>query len=121
MPYKLSIWIVLFLVAFNGGHVMLDASGTYDYLGVSADPGTPSEVTQAANQVDNYDTGTGGGSTLFGLYNTLADPLEAVFNAILPGAAMLKNVGVPTYLVNFTFAPLALIPGIDLIKFLRGA
>jgi len=119
MPYKISVWIVLFLVAFNAGHVMLGASGTYDYLGVNPNPGAPSEVEDAANTAQQFSGNPGAASTLFQLYNAIAGPLETIFNAVLPGFAMLKNVGVPAYLVNWIIGPVALIPGIDLINFFR--
>lgn len=119
MSYKISVWIALFLVSFNGGHVMLDVSGTYDYLGVQPDLGNTDQIDRAKQSVEEVNTGGGGGDTLFGLYNTIAGPIETIFDTIMPGAKMLKNVGVPDYLVNFTFGTLALIPGIDFILFMR--
>lgn len=119
MAYKISMWIVIFLVSFNAGAGLLIASGSADYIGVSPDVCTPESVAQAGETTQNVDTGTGGGSTLFGFYNALADPLETAFDAIFPGAAMLKCAGIPQYIVNFAFAGLALVPGFDLILFLR--
>lgn len=119
MPYKISMWIVLFFVFLNGSAVMLGASGTADYLGINPQPGQDDAVQDARQISEGYDTGGGGGSTLFGFYNTLASPLESVFNTIFPGAAMMKNVGVPYWMVNFVFAGLALVPGYDLAIYLR--
>lgn len=119
MAYKVSVWIVLFLLFFNGGHIALDVSGTYDYMGVSPNPGDTSDLNDGKGSVQNFDTGKGLGDTLFGLYNLLASPLETLLNTIFPGAKMLKNIGVPFWIVNFGMAGLAVIPGIDLINFLR--
>lgn len=119
MAYKISMWIVIFLVSFNAGAGLLIASGAADYVGVSPQVCAPDSVENADDRAQNVDTGTGGGSTLFGFYNALADPLEGLFDAIFPGAAMLKCTGIPTYVVNFSFAGLALVPGFDLILFLR--
>lgn len=119
MAYKISMWIVLFLLFFNGGAVMLQASGAADYLGVTPATGGGERLDDVSDELNSYETGNGGGSTLFGLYNTLSQPLEAAFNAIFPGAQMLKNVGVPGYLVTFLFTGLAVVPGYDLLVFLR--
>lgn len=119
MAYKISVWIVIFFLFFNGAHVALDTSGTYGYLGVSTNPGDASDLKDGKNDVQNFQTGKGLGDTLFGLYNLLASPLESIVNAIFPAAKMLKNVGVPFWLVNFGLAGMAIVPGIDLINFLR--
>lgn len=119
MGYKISVWIVLFLLFFNGGHVLMAESGAYSYLGVSANPGDHSQLDKGEEKLKKFSTPGGGDSTLFALYNTVANPLEIMFNAIMPGAAMLKNIGWPKYIVNFLFSGLAVIPGIDLVKFLR--
>ncbi|GAA0305483.1 hypothetical protein [Halarchaeum salinum] len=119
MPYKISMWIVLFLVFFNAGAGLLGASGAAAYLGVQPSPGGGEELASATSSTQDFRTGSGGGETLFALYSTLSGTLESIFNAIFPGAAMLKNAGVPDYLVTFLFTGLALIPGYDLIMFLR--
>lgn len=119
MAYRLSIWIVLFLISFNAGAVMLDSAGVDDYLGISTELGDTSAIEQAQDTTD-VQTGTGTGSTLFGTYNRLTTALNTFFNAIMPGAEMMKNAGVPAELVNFTFSVLVVIPVIDLIRFLRG-
>ncbi|MUV59790.1 hypothetical protein [Halobacterium sp. CBA1126] len=110
---------MLFLVFFNAGAGLLAVSGTAEYLGVQPNPGGGEALAGATDSTQNFQTGQGGGETLFTLYNTLSGTLESIFNAIFPGAAMMKNVGVPDYLVNFLFTGLALIPGYDLILFLR--
>lgn len=119
MPYKISMWIVVFLLFFNAGAVLMNASGTSDYLGVSPQTCTPDSLANADNTAQDFSTGGGGGSTLFGFYNQIAGMLETLFNSIFPGAAMLKCAGLPNYIVTFLFSGLAVIPGIDLAIFLR--
>lgn len=122
MAYRASIWIVIFLVSFNGGAVFLDAVGVDDYLGISSDVGDVDEIDQATEQ-SQFETGTGRGATLFGTYNRLAGVLNNVLNALMPGAEMLKNAWPdPTFhlAVNFVFGVLVMIPPIDLAMFLRG-
>lgn len=119
MAYRLSIWIVLFLISFNAGAVFLDATDVDDYLGINTELGDTSEIETAQNTTD-VQTGTGTGSTLFGTYNRLTTALNTFFNTIMPGAEMMKNAGVPPDIVNFVFSVLVVIPVIDLIRFLRG-
>lgn len=119
MAYKISVYIVLFFLAFNAGHVMLDTTGTYDYMGVETNPGDASSLEQATSDMKSYQPGKGTGSTLFGLYNAIAGVIEGLFDTIFPGFAMLKHAGVPHEIVNYLSAVLAIIPGYDLAKFLR--
>lgn len=119
MPYKLSFWIVMALVSLNAGHVALNASGTYDYIGVSPNLCDTGPLEDSQEQAKAFGTGQGAGETLFNLYNVLANVLDSIFDSILPAAKMIKCAGVPNYLVNFAFATLAMIPGFDLIVFLR--
>lgn len=121
MPYKISIWIFIFLVSFNAGAVVLDQTGASDYLGVNPELGDTSELDEAAG-TNEFQTGTGRGSTLFGTYNRVAGTLNGFLNAIMPGAEMMKNAWPdPTFhlLVNFAFSVLAVVPVIDLALFVR--
>lgn len=122
MAYRLSVWIVVFLLSFNGGAVMLTETGAAEYMGIGVDVGDTSELDDATDDSE-FDTGTGTGQTLFGTYNQLSGFLNGIFNAIMPGAEMLKNAFPdPTFalMVNFIFSVLAIIPTIDLAKFIRG-
>lgn len=119
MAYKLSVYIVLFLVFFNGGAALLDASGTTEHLGLDTTTSNGDDIEAKADNARDFSVGGGVGETLFGLYNAVAGVLETVFDTLTPGAKMLKSAGVPDYLVNFTFAGLYVVPGIDLINFFR--
>lgn len=119
MPYKISMWIVIFLLFFNGGAALMNTSGASDYLGVSPDVCAPDSLQNAGETSQGFSTGGGGGSTLFGFYNQIAGMFETLFNSIFPGAAMLKCAGIPDYVVTFAFSGLAVVPGIDIAIFLR--
>jgi len=120
MAYRISFWIVIFLLCFNGGAALMDASGASDYLGVEPSTGNPEQLEEAQENSQNFDPGEGSGDTLFGVANSLTSPLETIFNTIFPGGKMLINVGVPSYLVTFALTALSIIPGYDLMQFLRG-
>lgn len=121
MPYRVSVYLILFLVFFNGGAIMLDVTGVADYLGVSVDLGDTSEIDTATNQT-SLQTGTGTGSTLFGTYNRVASFLDTVFTPITAGPEMLKNAwGNPLWadLVDYLFTGIGMIIAIDIALFLR--
>lgn len=118
---KPSILIVLFLISFNAGGQLLIDSGGADYLGIDTEFGDTSEIDTAQSQ-SQFQTGTGRGSTLFGTYNRLASFFNTIFNALMPGARLLKNaVGHSGFsmLIDFVFTMLALVPVIDAALFLR--
>lgn len=117
MAYKLSFWIVLFLLFFNGGAVLLEESGTLAYMGLDAPQRDYSDEKAA---VQEFDVGAGFAPTLFGLYYTLSIPLEALFDIIFPAEDVLVAAGIPPYLAKFFFGGLAIIPGYDIVRFLRG-
>lgn len=120
MAYKLSVYIVLFLLFFNGAAVLLNASGTADYLGVEPDTGDTNKLDAAREESKSFGVSRGIGDTLFGLWITLSTVIETIVGAVFPGANMLMNAGVPSYIVSYGMAGLAVVPGIDLVKFLRG-
>lgn len=119
MAYKISIWIALFLLFLNGGHVVLGASGTYDYLDVSPTIGDTSELDDAGAAPEDFETGDGSGDTLFGLYSSIGNVWNAVINGVFPAASIMKNLGMPDYIVNFTFSGLTTVMGLDVAKLIR--
>jgi len=116
---KLSIQIVLFLVFFNAGAGMIQATAVSDDLGISPETGEPDELQEAQDQADKFSAGGGLGDTLFGLISALGTALNTIVNAIFPGAAMLKNVGIPDPIVNFLFSGMTLYVAFDMMDFLR--
>jgi hypothetical protein len=122
---KTSVYIVLFLVFFNAGGFLYTEAGVDDYLGVEFTTGDNPELERAEQQANSVSDQASGAidGTLIGLYNTVTGILATIFNAINPGAAMLKAaVASPTFdlLVNFSFAGMWVVTGITLVEFLRG-
>lgn len=115
-----SAQFILFLIFFNGGaSVMIPGAGWDANLGIDPHVGEPQELEQVNQTASDFETGSGIGQTLFGLYNAVAGTLESMFNAIFPGGAMLKNAGVPDYIVNYGFSAATVLAAWDLIGVLR--
>lgn len=117
---RVSVWIVMFLLFFNAGAGMLISTGVADEIGINPQTGNDDRLEAANESASNINPGSGSGGTLFGLYNALAQTLETIFNAILPGAAMLKTAGFPAFFVDFLFTAAFVIVGLDTIAFFRG-
>lgn len=123
MPNRVSIWIVLFIVFFNGGYVMMDGLDVWDHMGVDPQPGGEEIREDIQNQTnpDNINPQGGGLATLFGLISSLWNTtVGAVLDQLLPGIAMLGNLNIiPDPLVDF-FQLASVIAGIDAAAYLRG-
>lgn len=117
---KVSVYIVIALLSMNAAAVMLSSTGVADDLGLQPSTDKPSELEDAERKGEDFDAGSGIGSTLFGLWATLAGVLESIFFAINPAAEMLVRYGVPMFYVSFVFATGELWGVFDLISFLRG-
>lgn len=115
---KASIYIVIFLISVNAGAVMLMSTGVAGDLGVSPSQDRTGRLSQAESTAEDYSASSSGGSTLFGLYGSLASTLDTIFN-VVPAVGMVKRAGVPDFYANFAFTFLTMIPAFDLIAFLR--
>ena len=121
---RVSVYIVLFLVFFNGGAEMLIDTGVADDMGIDPTTGNDEQLEQADREARHVDPGTGTGGTLFGLYNALATTVRTVFNTVFPGAAMLK-ASLPggtalNAFIDFLFAGASIIVGLDTVAYFRG-
>lgn len=119
MAPRLSVQILLFLVFFNAGAEMIIQAGVAEDLGIDPHVQEPDEIQSAKSQADDFETGSGFGDTLFGMYNAVAGTVEVFLNGIFPGLAMIKQAGVPAWFGNFLFSGAALYSALDLIGFLR--
>lgn len=118
---KMTTQFAIFFIAFNGMAGLMTATGVAADLGINVETGNPQQVT-AAGEVDEINISAGSGSprTLFSLRTGLAQQATAIFNAVLPGMAMLKNF-VPDAFVELILTPVAgLVVAKDVIGFLRG-
>lgn len=120
---RVSVYIVMFLVFFNGGALMLQSTGAADWMGIDPAEGNDEQIKNATEAAKNPNPGRGIGETLFGMYNSLAGTLETVFNTVMPGAAMLKAVihsDAGDAFINYIFTAAPIIVGLDTIAFFRG-
>jgi hypothetical protein len=118
---RVSVMLLLFFVGFNAGaQILLIDTGISEELRLNPELGDTSELDQVSDDAREVNPGSGIGSTLFSLWNSLANGLSGLLSAILPGARLLKNAGFPSFWVDFAFTSVPIIIGLDTISFLRG-
>jgi hypothetical protein len=117
---RISTQAVVFLVFLNAAAGVLTASGAAADMGVAPTPGGGEQVEQANNSAAQVSPGSGVGETLFALYVTATQTVVDIFGLIFAGPTMLSNLGLPTWLVGFVFAPAYIIAGADIIFVLIG-
>lgn len=115
---RITVQILLVFVFMNAFAGMLQTTGVADDLNVNPQPGGDEKLDQINNETENFESGGGGGETLFGLYNTLAGVLDAIVDT-LPALAMMKNAGAPDFIVNYGFAGYSIITGLDIAGYIR--
>lgn len=117
---RVSVYIVMFLLFFNAGAAMLETTGVAESMGIAPSEGNDAQLEKAKQEARSPDPGSGLGGTLFGLYNSIAGTLETVLNTIFPGAEMLKANNFPDFVVNWAFAGMPIIVGLDIAGYFRG-
>jgi len=75
--------LVIFFIAFNLFAGMLMTTGVAGAIGIDAAVGEDDAIDQQTSN-DGLETGTGSGSTLFGMYNVLFTQLSGFFRHDLP-------------------------------------
>jgi hypothetical protein len=118
---RISTIIVLFVVFTNAGALMLQTTGAADVMGINAETGADDEVQEAQNAAKAVDTGNAAGGTLFAMYNSLLNTVEAIFTAISPAAQIMSNIGVPTWFTSYLFSGMTIVTAVDIISWLRGS
>lgn len=131
---RASVYIVVFLVAFNAGAgllMMTPAGGgesISETIGLGADEidqDATEDIDDAVGAPDGEEdgevnVGSGSGSILgLELFVTLGSALSSVFT-IQPGMNMLVQAGVPQYIIGWANSIMALVVAIDLLNFVRG-
>lgn len=114
-----KITIIMFMA--NAAANFLKAAGAQEVWGVTAEPGVGQEVQRANESAAEIGSGPVGLiDALGGATVAAVDALAGLFSIIFAAPTLLLNVGVPTFIVTFVFAPLYLIVAIDVIAILRG-
>lgn len=113
--------LVVFFVCFNLFAGILLSTGAAAAVGIDADVGEDEAVNSQVERGENVSSGSPGGSTLFGLYNTLANQAGNFFTTVFPGLRMLERAGVSGFLTTGLLGPLfSVMIFIDVVSFLRG-
>lgn len=115
---RFSVYAVVFFVALNAGAVAFQTTGLAGDLGIDASV-DDDNINEASNQGD-VPTGSGSGSTLFGLYNVLGGFLSDIFGVIFPGLGLLNRAGVPAWMTNLVGTVIGAIITFDIASFIRG-
>lgn len=135
---KIVTTLVVFFIAMNAfGGIMVNQ-------GIAADLGLDATVSQECpydnilettekqrapypdcqaeySTAKDLETGTGTGSTLFGMYNTLADGLSGVYENLFGGLVLLERAGMPGFLTKGLLAPVfSVLVLFQVASFVRG-
>lgn len=116
-PVTTLVIFFIFLNLFAGVLMSTDAAAA---MGIETNVGGDDAVDEVTGN-DDVESGAPTGSTLFGMYNVLAEQVGGLFDVIYPGIEMMQAGGLPNYLANKILEPLAtVIIIIDVISFFRG-
>jgi hypothetical protein len=112
--------IVIFLLLLNASAGLLTASGVAADWGIQPDPGGDQQASAVNSEAQGLSPGKGGTETLFGLFITAANTFKGIFGFIFAGPLMLINLGLPSWLVTFVFAPQYVLVAVDLLYLFTG-
>lgn len=117
-PITLLAVFFLSLSLFSG---FLMTTGVAEMVGIETSVGGGDEIDEAVNQSEDIRSGSPTGSTLFGMYNVLADGLSTLALPITAGPTMLERAGLPSQFTNMILQPIiAIVYALGIISFLRG-
>jgi len=117
---RASTQIVIFLVLMTAASNAIMASGVGAALGVAPTTGAQSEIDQVQSDADEIEPAQGSSDTLFSLYNSVTGVFASIYGVIFAAPLMLVNIGMPTWLVTFLFAPAVVIVAADVAHMLTG-
>lgn len=117
---RLSTKLVTILILMNAFAGMFVASGLAADLHIEPQPGGDQQIDQVNQNASSVQPANGIGSTLFGLYTSVTNTLETVYNFVFFGPVMLKNLGLPEFLTAFFNSVTTLVVGRDIIYALTG-
>jgi hypothetical protein len=117
---RASMQIVIFLLLMTAASNAIVVSGVGDALGVAPTTGEPAAVQSAQSDAESFSPTQGSSETLFGLFTSGGSVFASIFQVALAAPLMFVNLGVPTWLVSFVFAPMAIIVFADLFGIIAG-
>lgn len=113
--------LAIFFIALNLWAGVMMSTGFADTLGIDANVGEDEAVDEAVQDSENVSSGTSTGSTLFGMYQTVAGQVGGLLSTIFPGLRMLERAGTPKAITQGFLGPLfTVMIGIMIMSFFRG-
>ena len=114
-----KITIIMFVT--NAAVNFLNAAGLREVWGVQPQTGIGEEASRAQQAAESVGSGPLGLIDALGGATVAAiDAMTSLFAIIFAAPTLLANLGVPTFIVTFIFAPLYIVVAIDVIAILRG-
>lgn len=117
---RASTQIVIVLVLMTAASNAIMASGVGAALGVAPTTGAQGEIDDVQDSADSIQPSQGPTETLFSLYNSVTGVFNNIYGVIFAAPLMLINIGVPTWLTTFLFAPAVVIVAADIAHLLTG-
>lgn len=113
--------LAIFFLSMSLFSTLIMSTGIGASMGLQKPVGGQDAAETATEQAQNVSTGAPTGSTLFGMYNVLAEGLSTLATPITAGPMMLKRAGVPAVITDTFLTPLIMfVYAIGIISFLRG-
>lgn len=113
--------LLIFFLFFNLFAAMLMSTGVAATIGVDTNIGGGEKVDQTLEKANGtVETGAPTGSTLFGMYNVLAQGVQTIVGTVTAGHTMLAQAGVPGAITGMLNALFGVIVVVDIISFIRG-
>jgi hypothetical protein len=113
--------MAVFFLTMNLFSGVVMSSGVGAMIGVETTVGGDEKVNKSVQNAGEVRSGAPTGSTLFGMYNVLADGLNTLALPVTAGPDMLKRAGVPGLVTDAMLKPIiAIIYALGIISFMRG-
>lgn len=113
--------MAIFFLCMNLFSGVVMSTGVGAMIGVDTAVGGDDEVDRAVDSSGNVSAGAPTGSTLFGMYNVLADGLATISLPVTAGPQMLDRAGVPGVIANQLLQPvIAIVMALGVMSYLRG-
>lgn len=117
---RLSTKVVVFNLWLSAAANVIVESGIANAFGAEVQPGASAKLQEAKASASNIGAGGIGGETLAGMFITAGQTVEAIIQAMFAAPIMFTNLGVPSLLVGFVFAPMVVIAGLDILYVVTG-
>lgn len=115
-----AVTIAIFLIFLNAVPNLLIASGFAEDAGFDPSISGDNNVGEAQDEMRNIEPSGGFAGTLFQLYTSVTGPVKVFLEIVAGGPLMLASIGVPSWILDFIFAPQYFVIGGAIIYSLSG-